>query len=486
MALLRLLRPIRCTAFRLPACGHRELHIAAISTAYRAYEVGLKYIMSHSSLDVEEVKQCSRLFVSHVVGKGYSVSDYHRHGNETLTTDQINKFRELCIERCADENRPLQYILGNWGFCGHEFICRQPILIPRPETEELVELVRSHAESMVTEAMAAAKMVAPQGCKEEQSQDSATSRLNLASASTSAKPRPFRVLDIGCGTGAIGIALLAPDAELDNNTDAHLTAVGTKLTDRLTVTAIDINSQAVDLALLNADRILGGGTRAGTRTGSDRIPGAEKTENTTTVLRKRYSALHCSLQDFQCADGGADSGADDQDTSRFDLIVSNPPYIPRAAMAELDVSVRCYEDTLALDGGDDDGLELIKLIIARCPSLLRAPPGSNTALAGSVTTCNLTTDYGTSSSTEGLSDVSDTTIATNASNVLTAPLWMEIDLHQTRLLQAWAVDTEEGRRLVYHIESYLDFTNRPRFVRVDIKLIPPPPPSAATALHVCK
>jgi release factor glutamine methyltransferase len=59
------------------------------------------------------------------------------------------------------------------------------------------------------------------------------------------------------------------------------------------------------------------------------------------------------------------------DPQPFDLIVSNPPYIPSGDIASLDRSVRDYEPHLALDGGAD-GLEVVRRILAEAPARLNA------------------------------------------------------------------------------------------------------------------
>lgn len=59
-------------------------------------------------------------------------------------------------------------------------------------------------------------------------------------------------------------------------------------------------------------------------------------------------------------------------TGEFDIIVANPPYIPRSEIAGLDREVRVHDPLLALDGGDD-GLTAYRRIIPRLPQLLRAP-----------------------------------------------------------------------------------------------------------------
>ena len=55
--------------------------------------------------------------------------------------------------------------------------------------------------------------------------------------------------------------------------------------------------------------------------------------------------------------------------TRFDLIISNPPYVTRAELAQLPADVRDYEPALALDGGTD-GLDLIRRLVRQAPALL--------------------------------------------------------------------------------------------------------------------
>lgn len=123
----------------------------------------------------------------------------------------------------------------------------------------------------------------------------------------------LRILDIGTGTGALMLALLQ---ELPN-------ARGV---------ATDVSAAALHVARGNAERL---------------------------KLASRCSFVACNL-----ADGVQ---------GRFDLIVSNPPYIARGAIASLDPEVRDYDPRLALDGGAD-GLDAYRAIAATVPPLL-APGG---------------------------------------------------------------------------------------------------------------
>ncbi|EOD35014.1 HemK methyltransferase family member 1 [Emiliania huxleyi CCMP1516] len=176
----------------------------------------------------------------------------------------------MCARRLARE--PVQYILGDWDFMDLTLEVRPPVLIPRPETEGLVELVaQAHGDAAA-------------------------------------------FLDVGCGTGAIGLALLSrlPAAR----------CVG-----------IDVSASAAALAARNAE---------------------------LCGLDDRYSAA--------AVDGGV--AAWRPSDQRFDVVVSNPPYIPRADYEQLEPEVAGHEDERALCGGDD-GLDVVREVLLAAPRLLR-------------------------------------------------------------------------------------------------------------------
>ncbi|CAG0884553.1 unnamed protein product, partial [Cyprideis torosa] len=133
--------------------------------------------------------------------------------------------------------------------------------------------------------------------------------------------QPRDILEIGCGSGAISISLLHAFPS------AH-------------VTAIDKSKAALRLTEHNAQ-----------------LHG----------LRDRLSLQHCEIgpSGFRSVSGGSPLPP-----SSFDLVISNPPYIPSAEIPQLDESVRCFEDLGALDGGPD-GLDVVRSILARLPQLLR-------------------------------------------------------------------------------------------------------------------
>lgn len=183
-----------------------------------------------------------------------------------LTASELAAFRTMVGRRARRE--PLQYILGSQDFFGLDFEVSSGVLIPRHDTEVLVQ------------------------------------------EAVNRSPKGARILDIGVGSGCIAVALAKnlPDAEL----------LGT-----------DSSPEALSLAARNA--------------------------NLNAVS---LHLLHGSL--FEPVAG-----------QRFDLIVSNPPYIPTADLPGLQPEVRDYEPRGALDGGID-GLDFYRRIIPEATGYLNA------------------------------------------------------------------------------------------------------------------
>lgn len=175
---------------------------------------------------------------------------------------------ELAVEGLAKAEaqliagKPLQYVVGHTEFCGHRFAVREGVLIPRPETEELVDrILRSERGSR-------------------------------------------RMLDVGTGSGCIAasLALGLPEAE---------------------VFAADISDEALAVAAENF-----------------------RTLDARVTLRKA-DALNGLAEVFP---------------ERFDVIVSNPPYVPESDRAEMHPNVRDHEPALALFVPDDDRIRFYRAI----------------------------------------------------------------------------------------------------------------------------
>lgn len=285
-----------------------------------AFDIAVSYLKGKN---IPEPESSARYLLSFVGGVGYRYSDFEKFlsdGN-ILSDEQCLQFENLIKRR--EQREPVQYLIGNWDFYGLTLQCKPPILIPRPETEELVEMVinsvRSSSSSTVTSTYPAS---------------SSKSR-------TQTRTQPItRFLDIGCGTGAIGIAILS---QLQN----------------AECVAIDINPSAVNLAKKNAATH---SLMDPNEMNFDDLPSSSYKFSSST---SRYRCLPLSFSDFVCMA----SQLDPPMIHAFDVIVSNPPYIPSSEMESLDPEVRNNEDHGALDGGID-GLKIIREIISKAPLLL--------------------------------------------------------------------------------------------------------------------
>jgi release factor glutamine methyltransferase len=192
---------------------------------------------------------------------GMSRSAFLAHSGDELDLAAATHY-EVLLER-RREGEPIQYITGACEFYGLPFRVTPDVLIPRPETEHLVERV-----------------------------------LELAVAFT--EPR---IVDVGTGSGAIAVALAhkMPNAR---------------------IVAIDLSEAALDVALENA-------------------------KHNAVADRIRF------LQGDLLAPIASET---------FDLVVSNPPYVPAADRETLAIEVREFEPGLALFAGED-GLEIYRRLI---------------------------------------------------------------------------------------------------------------------------
>lgn len=187
--------------------------------------------------------------------------------------DQVKQYR-LMIEK-RSQRIPLQHITGSREFMGLEFYVNEHVLIPRQDTETLVELILKDY-----------------------------------------KGRNPVILDMCTGSGCIAISL-SKIGEFDD------------------VTAVDLSKEALKVAKRNANVLLGPG----------RI---------TLIESDLFQAIELK--------------------SRFDIIVSNPPYIPTEIIKELQPEVRNFEPMLALDGRED-GLFFYRQLVSEGRRFLN-PGGS--------------------------------------------------------------------------------------------------------------
>ena len=187
--------------------------------------------------------------------------------DQKINQKNILKFKKY-IER-RSKNEPIAYILEEKEFWSKKFIVNKDTLIPRPETELLVE-----------------KLV----------------KLFMG--------KNISILDIGTGSGCIILSLL-----INLNKSVGL--------------GVDVSKKAILIANKNAKR--------------------HDLFNRVKFLNKSFESIF---------------------SKKFDLIVSNPPYIERKNIKNLSEDIKRFEPIIALDGGND-GLDLIKKVIYKSRRILK-------------------------------------------------------------------------------------------------------------------
>ena len=237
----------------------------------------------------------AELLLMHVTGRDRAW--LYAHPEETLDAASLERYFALVAERIA--GTPTQYLTGKQEFWGLELHVEPGVLIPRPETEHIVEV-------------ALERIGRPRG------EEAALRGTRL------------RIVDVGTGSGCLAVALAheLPAAE---------------------VFATDISAKALEIARGNAAR-----------------------------HDAHVHFVQCSLLEpffsrgpFEFSAGGADA----VETKRsFDLIVSNPPYVPRDEIEQLPRDVIGHEPDVAIFGGAD-GSQFYGPLVAQAARVLR--PGGH-------------------------------------------------------------------------------------------------------------
>ena len=328
---------------------------------------------------------------------GLARIDLYMRMDETLDAAQLETMHAAVVRRAKGE--PLQYITGSTQFRMIDVACAPGVLIPRPETEMLVEEVLNYldAEVLSPEAAARQRVELPWNDEVEQARKAeaaladerataerraanltaadeaalgsdvlgsrayaeeladreaeeaavraaeaeavetpepeldeygiaiedndqqTTPAQNAAEANVSApaEPRTARVLEVGCGTGCISLSL------------------AWERRGHVTCTATDIEPRAIDLATKNRDAL-----------------GLTSDEVAFSLTNLVSSIPH-------------------DEWGTFDVLVSNPPYIPTDVMRSLPHEVKDFEPDLALEGGAD-GLDIFRRLLNAAPYMLRA------------------------------------------------------------------------------------------------------------------
>lgn len=265
--------------------------------------------------------ESARLNMEHLLAHalGLKRMDLYLQFDRPLSEEELVPLREWTARRAAGE--PLQHLLGTVDFYRFTFKTDARGLIPRPETEELVEKI--------------------------------IDRCRL-------RP-PARVLDMGCGSGVIGLSLAAafPAATVmlaDFSADALSLA-----RENAVLAAAQAAAEPAVRGCLPLGETAAGGLLA---EGADAVDAAESRRSGFTG---RLTFVQTDLFSVWAGDVPA---------ARFDVLAANLPYIPRAEVATLSREVQ-KDPVMALDGGEE-GVELMERFIAMAPDY--CAPGALMAL----------------------------------------------------------------------------------------------------------
>jgi len=211
----------------------------------------------------------AEVLLAHVLNKKNRL-DIYLDLNQELNIKEKEKFEDLVKQRVT--RKPVSKIINQKSFWNFDFDISKKILIPRPETEVLIEMV--------------------------------TKKFN--------KKRDLKFLDIGCGSGCISVSLL----------DYFKKSNGT---------AIDISKDAILNTRLNSNNF--------------------NLSNRLKILKKNMFTYRTE--------------------KKFDLIISNPPYLKLSDYINLDHGIKIYEPKEALIGDNKEGLKFYKEIIKKFKNNLK-------------------------------------------------------------------------------------------------------------------
>ena len=217
-----------------------------------------------------------------------SINDSYQLDSEILMSKILHKKREfilLNLEKEVDiqksnifinlvnqrsQGKPIAYLMGKKDFWKYEFNVSKDVLIPRPDTELIIEKVLDLTKHK--------------------------SKLNI--------------LDIGVGSGCILLSILKEKPYFNG-------------------TGVDLSKKCLDISKINALKL---------------------------GIKNRVKFFKSDIDNFNYG--------------KYDLIISNPPYINKSKLKYLDKNVVCYEPIMALDGGLD-GLSEIRKVINKSSELIK-------------------------------------------------------------------------------------------------------------------
>jgi release factor glutamine methyltransferase len=263
--------------------------------------------------DVPSPRLNAELLLQFVLGRNRAY--LYAHPERELTAEEQAEYNEVIAQRAR--GCPTQYITGHQEFWGLDLLVSPAVLIPRPETEHVVETVLELVHSYYAEHTHVA----------EGQDTAACARLDSGHVC---------IVDVGVGSGCIALALASelPQAEIHG---------------------CDVSDEALEMARVNAAR-LGLGAHVLFR----------KSDLLEVYLRPEAAASATAVEGTAALAPVATAAPDAQ----FDFVVANPPYVGESETDKVQKQVRDFEPRIAVFCGTE-GMDVYRRLVPQARQALR-------------------------------------------------------------------------------------------------------------------
>lgn len=333
---------------------------------------------------------------------GLARIDLYMRMDETLDAAQLETMHAAVVRRAKGE--PLQYITGSTQFRMIDVACAPGVLIPRPETEMLVEEVLNYLDAEVLSPEAAARQCVELPWNDEVEQ-ARKAEAALADERATAERRAANLTaadEAALGSDVLGSRAYAEELADREAEEAAARAAESEAAEAEAMEAPEPELDEYGIAIEGDDqettsaqnaaeatepapaeprvaRVLEVGCGTGCislslaweRRGHVTCTATDIEPRAIDLATKNRDALGLTADEVAFSLTNLVSSIPREEWGTFDVFVSNPPYIPTDVMRSLPHEVKDFEPDLALEGGAD-GLDIFRRLLNAAPYMLRA------------------------------------------------------------------------------------------------------------------